>query len=86
MIRYYNFPQRSEKWYTYRKGRWTGSTAIDLLKGKKAPPENDGNFDNRHMLRLKLMRNILISLVKSNTLVSLLTQNILTPAIHQMVC
>jgi len=60
MIRYYNFEQRSEKWYIYRKGKWTGSTAIDLLKGKKSPPENDSSFDNRHMLRGRVLEKLAI--------------------------
>lgn len=67
MIRYYNFPQRSEKWYTYRKGRWTGSTAIDLLKGKQAPPENDGSFDNRHMLRGRVLEGLAIEAYEKYT-------------------
>ena len=60
MIRYYNFPQRSEKWRIYRKDKWTGSTAIDLLKGHLKPKENDKEFDNRHMLRGRVLENLAI--------------------------
>lgn len=60
MIRYYSFPQRSERWYTYRKDKWTGSTAIDLLKGKPYPSENDGKYDNRHMLRGRVLEKLAI--------------------------
>jgi hypothetical protein len=39
MITYYWFPQRSPAWYSIREGKWTGSTIIELLKGKKTIPE-----------------------------------------------
>lgn len=55
MIRYYNFEQRSEKWRIYRKDKWTGSTAIDLLSGKKAPPEGDPSYDNKYMQRGRIL-------------------------------
>src|ERR1035437_680116 len=60
MIRYYNFEQRSPIWYTYRKDKWTGSTAIDLLKGKLAPSEGDPTYDNKHMLRGPVLENLAI--------------------------
>ena len=60
MIRYYNFEQRSPQWYTYRKDRWTGSTAIDLLKGKKTPPENDSDYDNKYMQRGRILEPLAI--------------------------
>lgn len=60
MIRYYNFEQRSEKWYIYRKDKWTGSTAIDLLRGKKTPAESDNEYDNRHMQRGRIMEPLAI--------------------------
>lgn len=60
MIRYYHFEQRSPIWHTYRKGKWTGSTAIDLLKGKKTPPENDGSYDNKYMQRGRILEPLAI--------------------------
>lgn len=60
MIRYYNFEQRSPKWYIYRKDKWTGSTAIDLLKGKKTPPEGDPTYDNKYMQRGRILENLAI--------------------------
>lgn len=55
MIRFYNFEQRSPKWYAMREGRWTGSTAIDLLSDKPTPPESSGDYDNRHMQRGRIL-------------------------------
>lgn len=60
MIRYYNFEQRSPQWYTYREGRWTGSTAIDLLRGKPTPPVGDDSYDNKYMLRGRLLEPLAI--------------------------
>lgn len=60
MIRYYQFEQRSPIWHTYRKGRWTGSTAIDLLRGKPAPPESDSTYDNKYMLRGRVLEPLAI--------------------------
>ncbi len=60
MIRFYHFDQRSEKWRTYRKGKWTGSTAIDLLRGKKTPPEDKGTFDNKYMQRGRILEPLAI--------------------------
>ena len=60
MIRYYNFSQRSKQWYVYRTGRWTGSTAIDLLKGKKTPPESDSDYDNKYMQRGRILEPLAI--------------------------
>lgn len=60
MIRYYNFAQRSPKWHTYRKDKWTGSTAIDLLRGKKAPPQNGGDYDNKYMQRGRILEPLAI--------------------------
>jgi hypothetical protein len=54
MIRYYNFEQRSEKWYAYRKDKWTGSVALDLLSGKTTPPEYVP-FDNKYMQRGRIL-------------------------------
>jgi hypothetical protein len=54
MIRYYNFDQRSPKWFVYRKGKWTGSIAIDLLAGKKVPPEKNIP-DNKYMQRGRIL-------------------------------
>lgn len=60
MIRYYSFDQRSDKWKTYRRDRWTGSTAIDLLKGKKTPPESNSDFDNKYMQRGRILEPLAI--------------------------
>lgn len=60
MIRYYHFAQRSKQWYVMRLGRWTGSTAIDLLKGKKTPAENDGDYDNKYMQRGRILEPLAI--------------------------
>lgn len=60
MIRYYNFAQRSPEWYVYRKGRWTGSTAIDLLKGAKAPPKGNPDYDNKYMQRGRILEPLAI--------------------------
>ena len=60
MIRYYNFAQRSPQWYTLRLDRWTGSTAIDLLKGKKTPPDNDSDYDNKYMQRGRILEPLAI--------------------------
>jgi len=67
MIRFYNMPQRSDQWYTYRKGRWTGSTAIDLLKGKKSPPESNGDYDNKYMLRGRVLEPLAIEAYEKYT-------------------
>lgn len=60
MIRYYNFPQRSPQWYTYKKDKWSGSTAIDLLKGKNTPPEVDSDYDNKYMQRGRILEKLAI--------------------------
>lgn len=60
MIRYYHFEQRSPQWHSYRKGRWTGSTAIDLLKGKTAPPQSDSSYDNKYMLRGRMLEPLAV--------------------------
>ena len=60
MIRFYNFEQRSPQWYTMREGRWTGSTAIDLMRGKKTPPNNGGDFDNKYMQRGRILEPLAI--------------------------
>lgn len=60
MIRYYYFAQRSPQWYVYRTGKWTGSTAIDLLGGKKTPPENDSDYDNKYMQRGRILEPLAI--------------------------
>ena len=60
MIRFYKFEQRSDKWYAYRKGRWTGSTAIHLLSGKNAPPEGDKDYDNKYMQRGRILEPLAI--------------------------
>ena len=60
MIRYYNFDQRSEKWRIYRKDKWTGSTAIDLLSGKKTPPKSDPDYDNKYMQRGRILEPLAI--------------------------
>jgi hypothetical protein len=60
MIRYYKFKQRSEQWHKYRKGKWTGSTAIDLLRGKSAPPQSDSTYDNKYMLRGRVLEPLAI--------------------------
>jgi len=60
MIRYYNYKQRSKQWYIMRLGRWTGSTAIDLLRGKKTPPNTDNVYDNKHMLRGRVLEPLAI--------------------------
>jgi hypothetical protein len=60
MIRYYKFKQRSEQHHKYRKGKWTGSTAIDLLRGKSAPPQSDSTYDNKYMLRGRVLEPLAI--------------------------
>jgi hypothetical protein len=60
MIRYYKFPQRSPIWHKYREGKWTGSTAIDLLRGKLTPPQSDNNYDNKYMLRGRVLEPLAI--------------------------
>jgi hypothetical protein len=60
MIRYYKFKQRSEQWHKYRKGKWTGSTAIDLLRGKSTPPQSDSTYDNKYMLRGRVLEPLAI--------------------------
>lgn len=55
MIRYYHFDQRSEKWHTMRRDKWTGSAAIHLLRGAKKPPAHDPNFDNKYMQRGRIL-------------------------------
>lgn len=60
MIRYYSFPQRSPQWYAMRRGRWTGSTAIDLLSGKNTPPESDSDYDNRYMQRGRILEPLAV--------------------------
>lgn len=67
MIRYYNFAQRSPQWYAMRLGRWTGSTAIDLLKGKKTPPETGIEYDNRHMQRGRILESLAIEAYEKQT-------------------
>jgi len=67
MIRYYNFEQRSPTWHVYRKDRWTGSTAIDLLKGKKAPPESDPTYDNKYMQRGRILEPLAIEAYEHKT-------------------
>ena len=60
MIRYYKFEQRTPIWHTYRKGRWTGSTAIDLLRGKSVPPQSDSTYDNKYMLRGRVLEPLAV--------------------------
>jgi len=60
MIRFYHFPQRSAQWRIMRLGRWTGSTAIDLLKGKKTPPESNAEYDNKYMQRGRILEPLAI--------------------------
>lgn len=67
MIRYYNFKQRSPKWYAYRKDKWTGSTAIDLLKGKSTPPESDSTYDNKYMQRGRILEPLAIEAYEHKT-------------------
>src|ERR1700685_2649236 len=67
MIRYYNFAQRSPQWYIYRKDKWTGSTAIDLLKGKKIPPDNDSDYDNKYMQRGRILEPLAIEAYEKYT-------------------
>lgn len=67
MIRYYSFDQRSDKWRVYRKDRWTGSTAIDLLKGAKAPPESDPTYDNKYMQRGRILEPLAIEAYEHKT-------------------
>ncbi len=67
MIRYYSFDQRSEKWRTYRKDKWTGSTAIDLLRGKKTPPESDSDYDNKYMQRGRILEPLAIEAYERET-------------------
>ena len=67
MIRYYGFEQRSEQWQKYRKGKWTGSTAINLLTGKKIPPESDYTYDNKYMLRGRILEPLAIEAYERKT-------------------
>ena len=67
MIRYYHFPQRSPKWYIYRKDKWTGSTAIDLLKGKQTPPEGNPGYDNKYMQRGRILEPLAIEAYEHKT-------------------
>ena len=67
MIRYYNFPQRSPQWYTYRLDRWTGSTAINLLKGAKTPPEGNPGYDNKYMQRGRILEPLAIEAYEHKT-------------------
>lgn len=54
MIRYYHLDQRSEKWRTMRKDKWTGSVAIKLLQGAKVPPDVIIP-DNKYMQRGRIL-------------------------------
>jgi hypothetical protein len=67
MIRFYNFPQRSPQWHIYRKDRWTGSTAIDLLKGTKTPPEGNPDYDNKYMQRGRILEPLAIEAYEHKT-------------------
>jgi hypothetical protein len=67
MIRFYNFEQRSPKWFSMRADRWTGSTAIDLLQGKSKPPVNDSDYDNRYMQRGRILEPLAIEAYERKT-------------------
>lgn len=54
MIRYYNFEQRTPKWYAMREDKWSGSVAIKLLQGAKTPP-NGTIPDNKYMQRGRIL-------------------------------
>lgn len=57
MITFHNVEQRSPEWYAMREGKWTGSTVIHLLRGKKNPPPMS-DFDNLHMKRGRVLENL----------------------------
>jgi hypothetical protein len=67
MIRYYYMEQRSPIWHKYREGKWTGSTAIDLLRGKLTPPQSDNNYDNKYMLRGRVLEPLAIEAYERKT-------------------
>lgn len=58
-ITYYWFPQRTPAWYAIREGKWTGSTIIELLKGKTTIPEFS-DYDNLYMKRGRMLEPLAI--------------------------
>lgn len=58
-ITYYWIKQRSETWYNLRKNLWTGSTIIELLKGKTTIPEFS-DYDNLYMKRGRMLESLAI--------------------------
>lgn len=52
-------PQRSPAWYAIREDKWTGSTIIELLRGKKSIPEFSG-YDNLYMRRGRMLEDLAI--------------------------
>ena len=52
-------PQRSPEWYSIRAGKWTGSTIIELLRGKTVIPEYS-DYDNLYMKRGRMLESLAI--------------------------
>lgn len=64
-IKFYWFEQRSPEWYAIREGKWTGSTIIELLKGKtKIPSFSD--YDNLYMKRGRMLEPLAIEAYIAN--------------------
>lgn len=57
-------PQRSESWYKIRENRWTGSTIIELLKGKTTIPESS-DYDNLYMKRGRMLEPLAIEMYET---------------------
>lgn len=64
-IKYYWIGQRSDLWYAIRIGKWTGSTIIELLKGKTTVPEAS-DYDNLYMKRGRMLENLAIEAYRIN--------------------
>ena len=58
-ITYYWMPQRSPAWYAIRENKWTGSTIIELLKGKNTIPEFS-DYDNLYMRRGRMLESLAV--------------------------
>lgn len=64
-ITYYWFAQRSPEWYDKRKNLWTGSTIIELLKGKTTIPAFS-DYDNLYMKRGRMLESLAIEAYVKN--------------------
>lgn len=76
MIILHDVKQRSPEWFKLREDKWTGSTALPLLQGKRLPPHSD--YQNNAMMRGRLLEPVAIREYETRTGIDVFTIGFVT--------